>query len=330
MASGHHKRAGQRRWSSRGPRISPGLVRIVAPALAATLATGAVLAAAVAWPEEPRTPASSAAVSRIGGAGPAILRDVPRNRDEAVSRSARRVSLEPAKKKQPPPAPEPARVRRSRVVDHLFMTEALNVWSGPGERYTLLAVLPAGTEVAVTGEMADGQWSEVSYEGLSRWVNAAYLAQEKPQPPPTDSQSRTDEQPRTEVTREKTVTGVGGVSDAPCASGSSVESGLTDDAVLVHRSVCATFPGVSGYGGLRSDGDHSEGLALDIMVPGSSTGDDIAEWVRAHSADLGVSEVLWSQQIWTVQRSSEGWRAMEDRGSDTANHFDHVHVTVYG
>ena len=56
----------------------------------------------------------------------------------------------------------------------------------------------------------------------------------------------------------------------------------------------------------------------------------IAEWVRANHAALGVSEVLWAQQIWTVQRSSEGWRTFEDRGSATANHYDHVHVTVYG
>jgi hypothetical protein len=39
--------------------------------------------------------------------------------------------------------------------------------------------------------------------------------------------------------------------------------------------------------------------------------------------------VIWSQHIWTVQRSSEGWRAMPDRGSTTANHYDHVHVSVY-
>jgi hypothetical protein len=30
-----------------------------------------------------------------------------------------------------------------------------------------------------------------------------------------------------------------------------------------------------------------------------------------------------------VQRSAEGWRWMEDRGSTTANHYDHVHATVY-
>ncbi|MEP7157788.1 MAG: SH3 domain-containing protein, partial [Chloroflexota bacterium] len=37
----------------------------------------------------------------------------------------------------------------------------------------------------------------------------------------------------------------------------------------------------------------------------------------------------WSQRIWSVQRSSEGWRPMADRGSTTANHYDHVHVSVY-
>jgi hypothetical protein len=41
-------------------------------------------------------------------------------------------------------------------------------------------------------------------------------------------------------------------------------------------------------------------------------------------------EVIYRQHIWTVQRSSEGWRPMSDRGSPTANHMDHVHVSVYG
>jgi hypothetical protein len=62
----------------------------------------------------------------------------------------------------------------------------------------------------------------------------------------------------------------------------------------------------------------------------SSLGDDIAAFVRSNANALGVSEVIWEQQIWTVERSSEGWRPMEDRGSATANHMDHVHVTTYG
>jgi hypothetical protein len=122
-----------------------------------------------------------------------------------------------------------------------------------------------------------------------------------------------------------------GVSQAACASGSAVEAGLTKDAIRVHRAVCALFSGVTGWGGRTgSGGEHSTGQALDIMIPNSSVGQAIANYVRANAKALGVSEVIWSQHIWTVQRSGEGWRSMPDRGSPTANHYDHVHVTVYG
>ena len=39
-------------------------------------------------------------------------------------------------------------------------------------------------------------------------------------------------------------------------------------------------------------------------------------------------DVIWAQHIWTPVRSSEGWRSMPDRGSPTANHYDHVHISV--
>ena len=73
---------------------------------------------------------------------------------------------------------------------------------------------------------------------------------------------------------------------------------------------------------------HATGHALDVMVSGG-LGWQIAEFVRANAGTLGVSEVIYSQKIWTVQRGGEGWRYMSDRGSSTANHYDHVHVTVY-
>ncbi len=92
--------------------------------------------------------------------------------------------------------------------------------------------------------------------------------------------------------------------------------------------MCAEFPSVTTYGGTRGGGgNHGTGHAVDIMVSGG-TGDEIAAYVRAHAAELGVTEVIWQQRIWTTQRASEGWRGMSDRGSATANHYDHVHVTV--
>jgi hypothetical protein len=201
------------------------------------------------------------------------------------------------------------------VTGHRWATVELNVWSGPGESTTLIAEIPAGTRVSVTGVDKAG-WAEVIRNGIPRWVNAAYLTENDPAasnlPGPSSSASS--------------------VSSAPCPSGNAVESGLTPDAVLVHRAVCAAFPQITSYGGLRpgDSGPHGTGQAIDIMVSDQQLGDQIAAWVITHHSELGVSQVLWWQRIWTVERSSEGWRPFADRGSATANHYDHVHVTVYG
>ena len=64
------------------------------------------------------------------------------------------------------------------------------------------------------------------------------------------------------------------------------------------------------------------------MVSGAE-GQRVADFVRANAAALGVSYVIFSQHIWSVERGGEGWRGMPSRGSATANHYDHVHVSVF-
>ena len=54
----------------------------------------------------------------------------------------------------------------------------------------------------------------------------------------------------------------------------------------------------------------------------------MADWARAHAGELNLYDIIWAQHIWTPVRSSEGWRSMPDRGSPTANHYDHVHISV--
>ena len=39
--------------------------------------------------------------------------------------------------------------------------------------------------------------------------------------------------------------------------------------------------------------------------------------------------MIWDQHIWNNERSGDGWRYMANRGSDSANHKNHVHITVY-
>ena len=85
--------------------------------------------------------------------------------------------------------------------------------------------------------------------------------------------------------------------------------------------------GVTNIGGFRPGDrlDHGKGLALDVMVPVSSAlGDTIANWAISNSQDLNVKYVIWKQKIWMPGRS---WQGMGNRGSVTANHFDHVHIS---
>lgn len=223
------------------------------------------------------------------------------------------------------------------VTDHKFATAPVKVRSEPSKNARVLDVLRPAEKVAVTGDSEDG-WAEIVVGKESYWVNETYLADGKPTsepsatPSPSETPSPTSEPSPTESPSPTSSPSPAttGLSTAPCPTGSEVESGLVQNAIDVHRAVCAAFPDVKTYGGVRGGdpGEHATGHALDIMIPDSSTGQQIADWARAHASELGISQVIWAQHIWTVQRSSEGWRAMEDRGSATANHFDHVHVTV--
>ncbi len=192
------------------------------------------------------------------------------------------------------------------VVDVEYAKSAVKVRMKPSTKSRSVAILAVGTKVRVTGVARSG-FRYVSYRGKGRWVTDRYLSDKKPK------------------------NAGGGVTRTPCRAGSGMEAGLTSDAILVHRTLCARYPQVKSFGGRRGGGGfHATGQAVDVMISNRAVGADIANWVRANARRLGVSEVIYAQHIWTVQRASEGWRPMSDRGSPTANHYDHVHVSVYG
>ncbi|WP_338061031.1 hypothetical protein [Lentzea albidocapillata] len=79
---------------------------------------------------------------------------------------------------------------------------------------------------------------------------------------------------------------------------------------------------IGGAAGRGGSGDHPSGLALDFMVD-TATGNALADHVLANRRAFGVTYVIWRQRY----NDGSGWSAMEDRGSPTANHMDHVHVS---
>ncbi len=180
----------------------------------------------------------------------------------------------------------------------LWTTAPLNLWDSADKKAELLGELAAGKRVLVTGRRDNGR-AEIVLDKKARWVTAEYLSKEKP-------------------------FGLG----QPCTNGTSVPGGVSGNIQKVHAAVCGAFPEISIYGTFRGDGEHAQGIAVDIMVSGDR-GWQVANFVREHYVELGVSYVIYSQHIWSVERGGEGWRPMSDRGSVTANHYDHVHVTTF-
>ncbi len=113
-----------------------------------------------------------------------------------------------------------------------------------------------------------------------------------------------------------------------CAYGDGSGLGLTYQAQAAFQAICGQFPYVSSYGGWRGTyDDHGAGQAIDIMISGPA-GWEIANWLVANSSWLGVEYVIFEQQCWGNWAPGAGFTWMADRGSVTANHYDHVHVTI--
>jgi hypothetical protein len=87
-----------------------------------------------------------------------------------------------------------------------------------------------------------------------------------------------------------------------------------------------------------TDGEHPLGRACDFMLDSGGVmpspanvqlGYQIAAWAQANAARLGIMYIIYRQRIWDIRMASSGWVPMADRGSITANHYDHVHISVF-
>jgi hypothetical protein len=118
-------------------------------------------------------------------------------------------------------------------------------------------------------------------------------------------------------------------------AGVAPEKGLQVKTVLAARAVSGMFPEILAIGGVRPDSMrwHPNGLAIDVMIPnhrsaeGKALGDRIVAFVLDNAERFGLNHVLWRQTSYGPGRSP---RPMSSRGSDTANHFDHVHIATNG
>ncbi|UOY02496.1 hypothetical protein [Blastococcus sp. PRF04-17] len=110
---------------------------------------------------------------------------------------------------------------------------------------------------------------------------------------------------------------------------------LRDVAQAAANAVVSNVPGAANItlGGTRASaadpGGHPSGLAVDYMVMGDAAlGDAIVAYHIAHWDELRVDYIIWQQRMLSSPGGS--WSMMEDRGSATANHYDHPHVNYRG
>jgi uncharacterized protein YraI len=260
------------------------------------------------WPDTGSGPVTRAVATDPDGRRDAGL-TADALRDESALRAEQRASRDMTRSPASATPVEQTHEPVPDVVGRLWTTTAVNIRSGPSAGHDRIGSLKAVTQADVTGVTKNG-WTQVVTDGRAGWVRSVYLSKSKPKPQPRSASP--------------------GVSDAPCSISSSIESHLTSNARSVYRAVCAAFGGsVSSFGGYRAGdgGDHGSGRAVDIMVSGEP-GWDTARYVQAHSRELGVAYVIYQQQIWLAGNPTSEWKTMEDRGSRTANHYDHVHVSV--
>ena len=102
------------------------------------------------------------------------------------------------------------------------------------------------------------------------------------------------------------------------------------------QEIAAKF-GITNIGGYREGDpeDHGKGLAVDVMVPtNSELGDQVAQYAIDNMDRAGISYIIWKQQFYMPVNNIYGpantWNQMPDRGGDTANHNDHVHISFNG
>jgi hypothetical protein len=65
-----------------------------------------------------------------------------------------------------------------------------------------------------------------------------------------------------------------------------------------------------------------------MVMSDTALGNAIVQYTVDHWSELGVDYVIYQQRILTSPNGA--WKQMENRGSPTANHMDHVHVNYAG
>lgn len=120
----------------------------------------------------------------------------------------------------------------------------------------------------------------------------------------------------------------GDVPHNPRAGANGANGGMTPRAAWLRDLIKSRY-GMSCTSYATSDrsSEHYTGNALDCWGTLAQRR-QLAQWTADHAATLEVYYVIHETKIWSLPRKSEGWRAMKKTGDPTADHLDHVHISL--
>lgn len=84
-----------------------------------------------------------------------------------------------------------------------------------------------------------------------------------------------------------------------------------------------------GYDPDEANPEHHTGRAVDFMCS-QAAGKWISQYLWDHRAEFGLVHEIHLQRIRSTKVEPGKWRKMEDRGTPTNNHMDHVHALFDG
>ena len=167
--------------------------------------------------------------------------------------------------------------------------------------------------------------------------NAPTDGQESPQSPSQQAEANPTAQEQTsqeQASQDQTTQEQPASTDyAARAAANPANQGLQPKAAEYKEEVADKF-GVTNFSLYRpgSNDDHGKGLAVDFVVnDNTELGDQIANYATSDMESNDINYVIWKQRFYANYDSYYGpantWNLMPDRGGDTANHYDHVHVS---
>ena len=186
------------------------------------------------------------------------------------------------------------------------------------------------TEVNQTNTPTDGQ------ESPSQQAEANPTAQEQTsQEQPAQDQPSQEQPAQTQPAQDQATSQEQPASTdyAARAAANPANQGLQPKVAEYKEEVADKF-GVTNFSLYRpgSNDDHGKGLAVDFVVnDNTELGDQIANYATSDMESNDINYVIWKQRFYANYDSYYGpantWNLMPDRGGDTANHYDHVHVS---